>query len=227
MVVHDLRAPITGVISSLQLAGDLVAMRDFSELDQVTGIALINSRDMLEKVESILEIAQMETPEFKLKVDTWALKPLVGKAIAAIDQLASDATVHVLDCVPPNLPPLHMDEGLIRRVVVNMLDNALRHTPSGGQVRIEAILSSDSRFAEISVVDTGKGIPPELRENIFEKFFRVQKSALRGRLGFGLGLTFCKLAIEAHGGRVWVKDGPEGGAAFSFTLPVAQTEKAK
>jgi signal transduction histidine kinase len=225
-VVHDLRSPLSAVISSLQLAGDLVAMRDYGELDQVTGIALINSRDMLDKVNSILEIARMETEHIELKLDVWALKPIVGKAIAAIGQLASDAEIQVLDCVPSGLPPLEMDESLMRRVLVNLLDNALRHTPSGGQIRIEAVLSVDNRFAEIAVVDTGKGIPPELREDIFEKFFRVEKSALRGRLGFGLGLTFCKLTVEAHGGRIWVQDGPEGGAAFWFTLPVAQTERA-
>jgi signal transduction histidine kinase len=71
-------------------------------------------------------------------------------------------------------------------------------------------------------VDTGKGIPPELRERVFEKFVQLPKSALRGHRGSGLGLTFCKLSIEAHGGRIWIDSSPEGGAAFWFTLPIAQ-----
>jgi signal transduction histidine kinase len=73
-------------------------------------------------------------------------------------------------------------------------------------------------------VDTGPGIPAEARDRVFEKFTQLDRGALRGHKGTGLGLTFCQLAVEAHGGRIWVEDGPEGGAAFCFTLPLAPDE---
>jgi signal transduction histidine kinase len=112
-------------------------------------------------------------------------------------------------------------------VLSNLLDNALRHAPVRSQVRIEAEPHESRSFALVSVVDTGKGIPPDVRERIFEKFVQVPKSALRGHRGSGLGLTFCKLVIEAHGGQIWADTGPEGGAAFRFTLPFAAVGDSK
>jgi two-component system, NtrC family, sensor histidine kinase KinB len=221
MIVHDLRAPLGAVISSLRLVQEMVETGDFADLDQVVSIALNSSEHQLQMIESILEIAKLETGRMPLNIQTCPLKPVVAKAISAIDLLATAANIRVMDCVPANLPPLRMDEEQIRRVLVNLLDNALRHTPADGQVRVEASLLDGKGFAQIGVVDTGRGIPAEARERIFEKFYQMSQSALRGHRGVGLGLTFCKLSVEAHGGRIWVEDGPEGGAAFWFTLPVA------
>jgi PAS domain S-box-containing protein len=221
MIVHDLRAPLGAVISSLRLVQEMVETGDFADLDQVVSIALNSSEHQLQMIESILEIAKLETGRMPLNIQTGQLRPLVAKAISAIDLLATAANIRVVDCVANALPPLKMDEEQIRRVLINLLDNALRHTPADGEVRVEASVVNGKGIAQIGVIDTGKGIPVEARERIFEKFYQMSQSAIRGHRGVGLGLTFCKLSVEAHGGRIWVEDGPEGGAAFRFTLPVA------
>jgi PAS domain S-box-containing protein len=221
MIVHDLRSPLSAVISSLRLVQEMVAARDFTDLDEVVSIALNSSENQMRMIESILEIAKLETGRMPMNIDIVPLPPLVRRAISAIEVLASASNIRVADCVPPNLPPLHIDEEQIRRVLINLLDNALRHTPANGEVRVEAAVMNGKGFARIGVVDTGKGVPIEARERIFEKFYQMSQSALRGHRGVGLGLTFCRLSVEAHGGRIWVEDGPEGGAAFWFTLPVA------
>lgn len=221
MIVHDLRSPLSAVISSLRLVQEMVAARDFTDLDEVVSIALNSSENQMRMIESILEIAKLETGRMPMNIDIVPLPPLVRRAISAIEVLATASNIRVTDCVPPNLPPLHIDEEQIRRVLINLLDNALRHTPADGEVRVEAAIVNGKGFAKIGVVDTGKGVPIEARERIFEKFYQMSQSALRGHRGVGLGLTFCRLSIEAHGGRIWVEDGPEGGAAFWFTLPVA------
>ncbi len=222
MIVHDLRAPLGAVISSLRLVQEMVETGDFADLDQVVSIALNSSEHQLQMIESILEIAKLETGRMPLNIQVWPLRPLVTKAISAIDLLATAANIRVVDCVASNLPPLRIDEEQIRRVLINLLDNALRHTPANGEVRVEASLVNGKGLAQIGVIDTGKGIPVEARERIFEKFYQMTQSAVRGHRGVGLGLTFCKLSVEAHGGRIWVEDGPEGGAAFWFTLPVVE-----
>lgn len=107
---------------------------------------------------------------------------------------------------------------MIERVVLNLVDNALKYTTQGSVVTVQA---SYKGMIRVEVIDNGPGIPDEYKDNIFDRFTRVpgQKSQRRST---GLGLTFCKLAIESHGGRIWVEDNPEGGSIFAFTLPVAQ-----
>jgi signal transduction histidine kinase len=123
--------------------------------------------------------------------------------------------------VPGDLPPVWIDDEKIQRVLINLLDNALRHTPQDGQITVEAAHHAKEKMVTVRVVDTGPGIPAEARDRIFDKFVQLDpQRVLRGHKGTGLGLTFCRLVIEAHGGRIWVEDGAGGGAAFCFTLPV-------
>jgi NtrC-family two-component system sensor histidine kinase KinB len=222
MIVHDLRSPLSGVISSLRLIEDMVADNDLTGFEQVLGIAITSSENQMRMIESMLEMDKLEHGHLPLHISVASLEPLVRKAIAALEVLAVGAKVHLVDCVPADLPPLIMDDELIRRVLVNLMDNALRHTPAEGEVRVEASVIEGRGEAKIGVLDTGKGIPPEFRDRIFDKFVQIPKSALRGQRGIGLGLTFCRLAVEAHGGQIWVDSAPSGGAAFWFTLPLAQ-----
>jgi NtrC-family two-component system sensor histidine kinase KinB len=125
--------------------------------------------------------------------------------------------------IAPELPRLMVDESLVSRVFTNLVDNAIRHTPNNGHVRLEATHDHTlPTLLRISVTDTGKGVPPDQRERVFEKFAQIPKSVVHGHRGSGLGLTLCKLVVEAHGGKIWIESGPEGGAAFFFTLPIAE-----
>jgi two-component system phosphate regulon sensor histidine kinase PhoR len=121
--------------------------------------------------------------------------------------------------VPPNLPLVHGDSSLLRDVVQNLLDNAIRYTPEGGRVRIRA--DASPREAVVSVDDTGIGIPLTDQERIFERFYRVDAARSREAGGTGLGLSIAKHIVEAHGGRLWVESEVGHGSKFSFSLSLA------
>jgi signal transduction histidine kinase len=113
------------------------------------------------------------------------------------------------------------DREKIERVLVNLLDNALKYTPENGRIWVQTGQKADRMWVSIS--DTGPGIPAEDRERIFERFTQGTGDKLKRR-GFGLGLAYCRLAVEAHGGRIWIQDGPDGiGSRFTFTLPLEQS----
>ncbi len=122
--------------------------------------------------------------------------------------------------LPATLPSMLYDESKIERVLANLMDNAFKYTPKNGEICIAA--TPGATDVQVSVTDAGPGIPEAERQRIFERFTQVQGDAVARRRGFGLGLTFCKLAVEAHGGAIWVEPGPGGvGARFIFTLPFA------
>ncbi len=221
MLVHDLRSPLASVITSLSLASDQTAHNDYAGLDYVLQIAMQNADDLLLKVESILEVRRMENGQIPLKrVSTKLIEP-VQDAIRTLEASATNASVQLIARLPDSLPPLNIDPFQIGRVLINLLDNALKYTPEGGEVRIEAEAVSNGRLVKVSVVDTGPGIPVNLRRQVFDLFVAFSSQAVRGRRGMGLGLTFCRLMVEAHGGTIWADAGPEGGAAMNFTLPIA------
>ncbi len=113
---------------------------------------------------------------------------------------------------------------MIRRVISNLLDNAVKYTPSGGNIRLTA--ESKEQAVLFSVADSGPGIPTEERHRIFDKYSRIER--VGAPKGLGLGLAFCRLAVKAHGGRIWVDSPAEGGAVFRFTLPqVPATEETE
>jgi signal transduction histidine kinase len=129
--------------------------------------------------------------------------------------MAAAKGLHLRRVPSPDLPVLPLDVELVRRVVINLLDNAVKYTPPAGTITLSAATAPQQVI--ISVRDTGPGVSADDQHRIFDKFTRVQRQA--SPKGLGLGLAFCKLAVEAHGGRIWVDSDPEGGATFSFTLP--------
>jgi signal transduction histidine kinase len=125
--------------------------------------------------------------------------------------------IHV--AVGPALPPLHADPELLRRVLQNLVDNALRHSPHGNTVGIEADASDG--VVVFRVRDRGPGVPAALRDRIFDKYVRIARSQGEGGApGKGLGLAFCRMAVEAHGGRIWVEDNQPHGSVFVVRIPI-------
>ena len=224
MMVHDLRSPLAGVITGLDVAKEeLEQMPPDPHRDTVKAtveVALTSANTLLRLVEQILDVNQLEAGEVPLLMEPVNLKALAEETAQVMNPSAAEANIALTVRAPDNLPPIRADADKIKRVFFNLLDNALRYTPDDGEIRVEIVPHPDCQ--EVIVTDTGEGIPPDLREHVFERF--VQGNVLRrkrGPKGSGLGLTFCKLAVEAHGGRIWVDEGPEGGAAFHFTLPLA------
>lgn len=228
MIVHDLRSPLAGVITGLNLALEEAVEIEVDihqqTLEASVQVALSSANTLLRLVEEILDVNKLEAGEVPLMTEAEDLDEMIEQATLVLASSAADASIDIQVDIPPELDPVLADRDKIERVLVNLIDNALRYTPEGGLVRIGVTPGRD--YHTVSVIDTGEGVPSEERERVFDRFFQGDVSRRkRGAKGSGLGLTFCRLVIEAHGGAIWVDDGPEGGAAFYFTLPVLHDDE--
>ncbi len=222
MLVHDLRSPLAGVITGLNITVEQAEMLPSSDTQSMLSasaqVALSSANAMLRLVEEILDVNKLEAGEMSLVREETDLRAVARQAVNVLGSVSNEANVTVVINIPARLPTIYIDGDKIARVLNNLLDNALRYTPSGG--RITLAIEDSPEQVHASVTDTGSGVPEDEREQVFERFFQGDLSRRqRGAKGSGLGLTFCRLAVEAHGGRIWVDSGPEGGAAFHFTLP--------
>jgi PAS domain S-box-containing protein len=215
MIVHDLRSPLTAILGSLKLLDGLAV----SEVDQVASQALSVShqsvQQMLTLVNSLLDIAKLEEGELILKPQPIELEPLFNDLVNTYVHAANENGI-ILECnIMDGFPNCTADEEILRRVLGNLLDNALKFTPAGGHVSLGAEMEDEGVL--FTITDTGPGIPEEFRDRIFERFAQIPGISGRRR-GTGLGLAFSKLAIDAHGGKIWVEDNPGGGSAFRILL---------
>ncbi|MGH2593098.1 MAG: GAF domain-containing protein [Anaerolineae bacterium] len=219
MLVHDLRSPLSAIIGSLQLIEIGILEGDPADLmQQSTQIALASARKLLDLIGSLLDVQKLETGQIELEIQALAPAALIHDALETLRPLAEMADITLEVSPDEGLPPVLGDPDHIRRVLTNLVDNALKFVGSGGEVRASAV--RDDGFVRFSVADNGPGIPAEYRERIFERYVQVPGRAGRRR-GSGLGLTYCKMVIERQGGRIWVEAPQAGGSNFCFTLPVA------
>jgi NtrC-family two-component system sensor histidine kinase KinB len=218
-LVHDLRSPLSSTISALDVIHDSIGSGDPAGIVEPSiQIAQRSARRVLTMVESILEINRMESGKFEINLSDEAVEPIVDQTIAEFTNLAQQYKVSIVKNMPEGLPLVRLDRGKIHRVLTNLIDNAVKFTPESGQILVSAGGISEN-YIEICVSDTGPGIPEEYRQKIFERFIQVPGLRSRRR-GSGLGLTYCQLAIQAHKGRIWVEESPDGGSTFVFTLPI-------
>ena len=220
-LVHDLRSPLSSVIAALDVLSDKELSGEPSgELaGQALQVARRSSQRVLGMVEALLDISRMEAGMMDLNLGDVHLQAMAATLFADFAAQAREFGLILRSEIPAGLPPVCADPAKISRVLMNLLDNALKFTPTGGQVTLSAEPYEEGWVA-LRVSDTGPGIPAEFREKIFDRFSQVPGQKGRRR-GSGLGLTFCRLAVEAHGGRIWVESGPGGtGSVFLITLPV-------
>lgn len=214
MIVHDLRTPLTGIITSLQLLQmDVGALGEDSEEDMTR--ALRSATLLAQMVNGVLDVSKMEAGDMKLDIRVHDLVKTSWSALDSLGGVTADRDVMV---EADGEVWTDYDEMLLTRVVTNLVANALRFTPADGSVRVGVGRSADGS-ARVEVRDTGPGIPAEFHERIFEKFGQVAGTKDQMKRSTGLGLTFCKLAVEAHGGRIGVASQVGEGSTFWFELP--------
>ncbi len=220
-LIHDLRNPLGAIYTGLELLEAEAADTMNDNQVYVIHIALNNARRMLSLINTILEVNQLEKGQISLQPTVFDLHELVAETLTTLAPLVQNKAQHVYNDVSSDLPPVRADVALISRVLENLLGNAIKFTPQNGLIRLTARRTeNDPRRLRIEVCDSGPGIPSALLPRLFEKFVSGTST---GR-GHGLGLAFCKLAIEAHGEKITAQNSPEGGTSFSFTLPVASTD---
>ncbi|MFN8503871.1 GAF domain-containing protein [Kouleothrix sp.] len=222
MIVHDLRSPLSSVMASIELMQKGIAGELAKTQQSVMSIAYASAVQMLEMINALLDVSRLEAGRMPVNMRPAAARPLFERAIAMLSSLARDQHVEIACEVAPDLPPVLADGELIVRVAQNLLGNALKFSNPDKRITVRAFATPRDGDAvattTFAVADQGIGIAPQDQEKIFAKFSQVGER----RGGTGLGLTFCKLVIEAHGGRIWVESTPGRGSTFFFTLPTAR-----
>jgi two-component system OmpR family sensor kinase/two-component system sensor histidine kinase BaeS len=240
-IAHELRTPLTVMQGNLQAILDDVYPLEKAEIAAVYDETLILSR----LVGDLRELAQAESGQLSLNLQPVELAPLIERAAGLFEELARDKQIKLALTLPANLPPVRADSDRVRQVLHNLLANALRHTPEGGEIGIaveelpgsggagrQGSHSSSPLFLRtsaplpiirVSVTDTGPGIPAEDLPQVFNRFWRADRARSREQGGSGLGLAIARQLIEAQGGHIGVEsDGVPGrGSHFWFTLPLA------
>jgi len=211
-VSHDLRTPL----STIKVASSTLSNRSASlspgELAELYNLIEVESDRLTRLVSNLLDITRIEAGVFTVHSSPTSVQELVREAVNAMEPTLSSHRVDSL--VPTALPPVDVDSLLIGQVLINLLDNANRYSPVDGVITVEARREADR--VVLSVTDQGPGIEPSQRQAVFERFTQLDKG---GRAG--LGLTIAKTFVEAHGEEIWYEDGPNHGARFVFSLPLA------
>jgi signal transduction histidine kinase len=215
-VAHELRSPLTNIRGYLEAIRDSIMKPDEKTIGSVYDETMMLSR----LIDDLQELSLAEAGELKLYHELEDVPDLISQALLAVRAKALSKGLSLDSDVPAGLPEVYVDFLRIKQVLLNLLENAIAHTPGGGAITVAAIMKGD--MIEISVTDTGEGIPADELQNIFERFHRVDKSRTRSTGGTGLGLTIARSFVEAHGGKIAAQSEPGKGSRFSFTLPVSK-----
>lgn len=223
LIVHDMRTPLTNVITGLQTVQHLEPASGLTR-EMLDG-ALTGANRLLGMVNNLLDISKLEAGETTPNRERFPVCDVMKDALASVDALAlhKGLTLRRESAFvgKENGGVVEADRDMTRRVLVNLLGNAIKFTPCGGTIVLRAEPES-ADMVRVSVSDTGPGIAPEHQARIFDKFYQVQPGTKGGAAATGLGLTFCKMAVEAEGGKIGVESAPGQGSRFWFTLPSAK-----
>ncbi len=214
-VSHELKTPISALRAHLENLLDGVERPDPETLQ----VMLAQSERLGRLVDELLMLSRLESGDVPLERERVELAPLVAQVLSEIEVARADRRVELDDALPADLPPVFADRERVHQVLFNLLDNAVRFTPTGGRVTVSA--SPNNGSVDVAVADTGPGIAAEHLPRVFERFYRIDASRSRDDGGTGIGLAIARSVVEAHGGRIWAESEPGSGSTFTFALPVA------
>ncbi len=220
MLVHDLRTPLTTLLGPLEMLHSGVLGPLDENQREIVMMSHLSGQRLLTLINQLLDISKLEAGEMKIRAVAVMVPDLVKEAVAEVPRHQSGATARIDTEIEAVLPPVRCDHELLLRVLINLLGNALKFTPADGRVTVGA--KSQKEAVLLWVRDTGEGIPAQDLDKVFDKFGQVETRKAGRKMSTGLGLTFCKLAVEAHGGKIWVESQVGQGSTFFFTVPMAQ-----
>jgi two-component system sensor histidine kinase KdpD len=213
-VSHDLRTPLATIIGALTAILDPAGRLDASAQRELLESARGEAERLNRLVQDLLEMTRLESGALTVRRQWHAMEEVVGAALARLAPRLAGRAVDTR--VPPDLPLVPIDDVLVGQVLLNLLENALKYTPADSPIAIR--VTASDRNVTVEVADRGPGLPAGDEARVFEKFYRARPGRAEGA---GLGLAIAKGIVEAHGGRMWAHNVPEGGVAFFFTLPLA------
>ena len=226
MIIHDLNNPLMSIIGNL----DLILLKgpplSQEQIGRMT-TCLSHCGELKNMILSLLEIHKIEEGNLKLDIEKTDIAKLIKEVVGQSDFIAKQNQVLLFANGIDTPCLIDFDKNLIRRVLANLLTNAIRHTPAGGRVEVKTDFPDTQKEIKLRVIDTGYGLAPEYHQKVFNKFEQVRLKRNGVTVGSsGIGLAFCKMAVEAHAGKIWVESEGEGkGATFQFTLPLKQPGK--
>jgi two-component system phosphate regulon sensor histidine kinase PhoR len=217
-VSHEFKTPLTAIqgFAETLLAG---ALDDPNNNRRFLEIIREHAQRLARLTDDLLKLARIEAGKLEIELFPLGLLELIEGCAETTLMKASRKQITLEIALPPGLPAVRGDAGLLRDVLQNLLDNAIQYTHEGGRVEVSA--TAGAREAVVTVADTGIGIPVTEQERIFERFYRVDDARSREAGGTGLGLSIAKHIVEAHGGRLWVESSVGSGSRFSFSVPLA------
>jgi PAS domain S-box-containing protein len=220
-IVHDVRSPLSAIIGSLELLTSELSEKEGRIVHQAILVAQRSANRILSLTEALLDIARLESGQMNLLLTDINLKSLISELMIEFTILANENNVIIQNQIEDEFYNTMADKDKLIRVITNLVDNAIKFSPQGGLVKI-SVDGEHENVLMVKIADSGPGVPPDYQEKIFDRFVQVpgQKSRRRGT---GLGLTFCKLVVEAHGGEIWVEPNLLGGSTFIFSLPITNS----
>jgi signal transduction histidine kinase len=217
-ISHDLRTPLSSIRAMVEAMQDGV-VTDAETTDRYVRTILSETKRLSGLIDDLFELSRLDAGALTFNVEPGSLGDLVSDTLEALQPQATQKGLNLRGHVDEGLAPVLMDAARVQRVLFNLVQNAIRHTPQDGTILLGA--QDESGEVRVDVVDSGEGIAPEDLPRIFDRFYRGEKSRVRGQGGAGLGLAIAKGLVEAQGGRIWAQSAPGQGARISFVLPKA------
>lgn len=217
MIYHDLRSPLSNVVSSLDVLISNLSDEEYTMHKSLLGIAKRSTERIQRLTDSLLDVSRLEAGQIIGERNVIEPIQLFESALDLVQPYVTSRGINLVKNSSDDLPKIIGDFDMLRRVLTNLLENAVKFSPSGGNINVGVDL--DGKWVRYWVKDEGPGIPPSDYERIFDKFSRLNVEG--APKGLGLGLAYCRLAIQAHDGRIWVESEPGKGSCFLFVLPVA------
>lgn len=219
-VSHELRTPLSAIkgYSETLLEG---ALDDQAVAEDFVEVIFRHSNRLSQLVDDLLDLSKLESPDFNLELNPMRLVTLVEKVASLAANAIEDKNLNFWINIPQDLSVIQADASSLEQVITNLLDNAIKYTPSGGHIEISAFDTygwAGEELVQVNIKDSGMGIEGKHLNRLFERFYRVDKARSREMGGTGLGLSIVKHIVQSHGGDIWVESELNAGSTFSFTL---------
>ena len=222
-VAHELRTPLSNIQGYVEAMKDGVINPSDETLESIHQQVL----QLNHLVEDVKLLSLLDAGTLRLNFEKTSVGDVLNRSVRGFMAKAHARDVGLTTEITDGLPPVRIDTARIRQVVDNLLENAIRHTPSGGAVTVRALMMPSTDEVMVAVEDTGGGIPSDLIGTIFDRFRRADQSRARSTGGAGLGLAIAKNLVEAHGGRIEAENRTSGGTSFRFTIPTGDVSSAR
>lgn len=216
-IIHDLRSPLSNTLAGLTLLPDISGETLDSHQQELVDISIASCNQMLTLVNSLLDLAKLESGHLQVEIESTSTKELFASATDQVSAMAIRKEVKIVSEIETNAVQMLVDRELMLRIIINIVTNALKYSPTGSNIYMRAL--SDKNEVAIQIQDEGPGIPKEWAEKVFSKFAQVDAQKSGAKIGSGIGLTFCRLAVEAQGGRIWITSDVGQGTTVILSIP--------